>query len=150
MNFQPVNSFFLSYLIPFASYIFMLTYRHSPPVYQIHSRHITYTHQHSNPHNQWQFRINYSALRFDYLINLVMKYGSIKQQANDLIRLAYVVVYKSTQILSFCLSPILQTLEYGDRLGEKVWLCICKPNWPATHTRGLCHSSEYKACNNTF
>jgi hypothetical protein len=141
MNFQPINSFFLSYLIPFASYIFTLTYRHSPPLYPTHNLHITY-HQHSNPHNQWQFRINYSGLRFDYLIKLVMKFSSINQRANDLIRLAYAVMYKSNQILSFCLSPILQTLVYGELLGEKEWLCTCKSNWSASHTRGLCHSSE--------
>jgi len=120
----------------------MSTYRHSPPMHPTHNHHIPYTHQHSNPHNQWQFRINYSGLQFDYLINLVMKCSSINQRGNDLIRLAYAVVYKSTQILSFCLSPILQTLAYGELLGEEVWLCTFKPNWPASHIRGLCHSWE--------
>jgi hypothetical protein len=118
-----------------------LSYRHSPPVYPTHNLYITYTHQDSNLHNQWQFRINYSGLRFDYLINLVMKCGSINQLCNDSIQLAYAVVYKFTRILSFCLSPILQILVYGELLAEEVWLCTCKSNWPASHIGGLCHSS---------
>ena len=140
-NDKEVNSISLRYLIQFASYILMLAYRHSSPMYPTHNLHITHTHQHSNLHNQWQFRINYNGLRFDYLINLVMKCGSINQRASDLIRLAYAMVYKSTQILSFCLSPILQTLAHGELLGGKLWLCTCMPNWPASNTRGLCHSS---------
>jgi len=111
---------FLKISHPVSSYILMLTYGHSPPVYPTHNLHISYTHQHSNLHNQGKFRINYKGLRFDYLINLVMKCGSINQRANDLIRPAYAMVYKSTQILSFGLSPILQTLAHGELLGEEV------------------------------